>query len=203
MELLLLVVVVAVVAVIAAVLVSRRRAAAEGARRSGRDARIAEAEAPGASVRGLKVGDVVGMDGEMWFVEGTLRFDEDGFEWQEHVLVEGDRRRWLSVEDDEGVVETVLWDRVRAPELDPSADEVAYAGRTYRLEERGRARFTSDGATGAPNGGRVEYADFRDGDALLGFERYTTDGSWEVSTGTPVPEHLLDVYGGGAPSAAR
>lgn len=203
MEILPVIIVAVLVAIVLAVVMSRRKAAARERHRAGRDARIAAAEAPGAGLRALRPGDVVGMDGAMWIVEGTLRFDEDGFEWQEHLLVEGERRRWLSVEDDEGRLETILWERVQATNLDPAGDRVTYEGTTFTLDERGRARFTSQGSTGAPGAGRVEYADFRAGEERLGFERYTTDGTWEVSRGRPVPEHGLDVYGsGGAPAAA-
>jgi hypothetical protein len=66
----------------------------------------------------------------------------------------------------------------------------------YAFDERGRAKYASEGTTGAPGGGRMEYADYEAGDGRLSFERYSEDGSWEVSLGHVVPEHALDIYPG-------
>ncbi len=169
---------------------SRRKQIAE------RAARIAEADAPGAALRSLRVADVVGLGGAMWTVEGTLRFDEDGFEWQEHLLVDGNRREWLSVEDDDGALSAWQWSRLNAPGVEPGPAEVIVEGVAYRLKERGSARFVSEGATGAPTAGTADYADYEADNQRLGFERYTQSGSWEASTGRRVAELEIDVYPG-------
>ncbi len=169
---------------------SRRKEVAD------RAARIAAADAPGASLRSLRVADVVGLGGTMWTVEGTLRFDEDGFEWQEHLLVDGNRREWLSVEDDDGALSAWQWSRLNVPGVEPGPAEVTIEGVAYRLKERGSARFVSEGATGAPTAGTAEYADYESDAQRLGFERYTQSGSWEVSTGRRVADHDIDVYPG-------
>nr|MBA2579802.1 DUF4178 domain-containing protein [Thermoleophilaceae bacterium] len=61
-------------------------------------------------------------------------------------------------------------------------------------EERGRANYTSEGVTGALGGGVAEYADYAAAERRLGFERYTGEGDWEVSLGTKISPHALDIY---------
>lgn len=201
----LIVILLVVALAVAGVLVWRRRSADRRSRETKeRKERISSLESPGAGLRALRTGDVVGMDGGMWLVEGSLRFDEDGFAWQEHLVVDGEQRTWLSVEDDEGVLEVVRWERLRGHGLSPDGDAVVHDGVSYALEERGRASFRSEGATGAPSGGRMEYADYNAGGGTrrLGFERYSESGSWEASLGTEVSEHALDVYPGERSGAA-
>ena len=144
--------------------------------------------------RAIRMGDVVNYDGSDFIVEGTLRFDEGGFVWQEHLVVDGERRLWLSVEDDEGELEVVEWQRHKGLGLEPGAKTIAHEGVNYELEERGRANYTSEGVTGALGGGVAEYADYAAGDRRLGFERYTGEGDWEVSLGTKISPHALDIY---------
>ena len=182
--------------------IARRQGEKTAERKAKRDATIARNEGPG-RVRGIGVGDVIGLDGAMWTVEGTLSFDEDGFVWREHLLSEGERRTWLSVEDDEDGLSVIRWDRVDPGTLTPDGATVTHEGVEYELEERGKATYTSAGTTGTPASGRMEYADYRgDGEKVLGFERYTSEGSWELSLGTPLEEGMVDVYPGGGPEPA-
>jgi len=150
---------------------------------------------PPSGVRTLEPGDVVNHDGSDWIVEGTLRLEQDGFAWQEHRLVDGERSLWLSVEDDEGL-EVVVWERGRADGLEPGADQLTHDGVTYELEERGEANFTAEGSTATASFGRVEFADYAAGERRLSFERYGQDAGWEVGVGQVVPEHALDIYPG-------
>jgi hypothetical protein len=150
--------------------------------------------------RRLKAGDVVRLSGETgeWVVRGTLAFEEDGYRWKEHLLdgstAEGERRHWLSVEEGEGGLELVLWDRLPGSDLTPDRAEVAHSGTAFRRDERGTARYASTGTTGAPASGTAEYADYvpaGGGQSRLSFERYSTSGSWEVSLGRVVlPESV-------------
>jgi len=159
--------------------------------------------APGPLVsdpRRLKAGDVVRLSGEAgeWVVRGTLAFEEDGYRWKEHLLdgstAEGERRHWLSVEEDEGGLELVLWDRVPGSDLTPDSAEVAHGGTAFRRDERGTARYASTGTTGAAESGTAEYADYLPtggGITRLSFERYSAGSSWEVSLGRVVlPESV-------------
>ena len=142
--------------------------------------------------REIKVGDVVAVAGSDFVVRGTLRFDQDGFTWQEHLIDDVKNRRWLSVEDDEGL-ELCLWERQEPSVAAPGAQEIEVGGVTYRLEEHGTARFTSEGTTGTAPSGQVEYYDYAAGDRRLSFERFGTT-SWEVSTGHVLGEREVDVF---------
>ncbi len=193
-----LLLVAAVMVVLVTVLRRRRRDQGLAER-----ARTVDPMAPGpltSDPRRLKPGDVVRLSGETgeWVVRGTLAFDEDGYRWKEHLLdgstAEGERRHWLSVEEDEGGLELVLWDRIPGSDLTPDSAEVAHAGTAFRRDERGRARYSSTGTTGAAEAGTAEYADYlptSGGPSRLSFERYSSGGAWEVSAGRVVlPESV-------------
>lgn len=132
--------------------------------------------------RQIKVGDILTIAGADFVVRGTLRFDQAGFVWQEHFIDDVHNRRWLSVEDDEGL-ELCLWERHAPGVGEPGGPEMAVDGVAYRLTEHGTADFTSEGTTGVAPSGRAEYFDYAAGDRRLTFERFGAD-SWEVSTGT-------------------
>jgi hypothetical protein len=174
----------------------RKRSASVGRTGSGE---LPAAPAPepvgGVEVRALKVSDVVNYEGRDYIVEGTLRFEQGGFRWQEHRLVDGPDALWLSVEDDEGL-EVVVWERLRGAALEPGAGTIEHDGVSYELDERGTANFTSEGTTGAGGGGKAEFADYVSGARRLSFERYGADGGWEVSVGQAISEHALDIYPG-------
>jgi hypothetical protein len=76
-------------------------------------------------------------------VRGTLAFDEDGYRWKEHLLdgstAAGERRHWLSVEEGEGGLELVLWDRLPAPTSPPTAEVASTASPTAATSAAGRA----------------------------------------------------------------
>jgi hypothetical protein len=144
--------------------------------------------------RRITVGDVIRFEGRDFIVRGTLRFDQDGFEWQEHFLDDVEVKRWLSVEDDEGL-EVALWQAVKGADLAPGPPTVEHDGKTYRLDEKGTARFTALGTTGTGPNGQVEYYDYEAGADRLSFERYGT-GDWEVAVGRVVGEYELDIYPG-------
>ncbi len=191
-----IVVVLAVAGGIAVVLRQRKpRAALPPARTPADDQRAVHGD-----VRSLKPGDVVAYEGVDYIVDRSMRFDEDGFQWDEHLLSDSGasgRSLWLSVEDDEGV-EVAIYEKAAGVELSPGPAEVEHAGVTYGREEQGRASFRVERAGGAPGeAGTMEYADYRAGEQLLAFERYGT-GGWEVSTGRTISEHVLDIYPRGA-----
>lgn len=174
----------------------RKREAAVGRWRSA-ELPAAPAAEPisGIEVRALKISDVVNYEGRDWIVEGTLRLEQGGFRWQEHRLVDGPDSLWLSVEDDEGL-EVVVWQRLRGAALEPGPVTIEHDGVSYELDERGKANFTSEGTTGAGAGGKAEFADYTSGARRLSFERYGSDGGWEVSVGQAISEHALDIYPG-------
>jgi hypothetical protein len=168
-----------------------------GRSRTGRDDSRALSSAPQApapsGVRTLKLGDVVNLEGADFIVEGTLRLEQDGFRWEEHRLVDGERSRWLSVEDDEGL-EVAVWERAPAGDLEPGADRISHEGVDYELHERGHASFTAEGSTGTATSGRLEYVEYAAGERRLAFERFGADAGWELGSGAVVSEHALDIY---------
>lgn len=193
-------IVVGVVVVVALVVVGVAVAARISAKRT-RDERTRRAQETASvmtpdgrvSPSAIKVGDVVAIKGVEHLVVGSVRYDEDGFEWREHLIEDVDRR-WLSVEDDEGLLETVLWRQVKGSSLEPGPARVTHDGIDYDLDERGRATYTTAGVTGLPPRGQAEYADYVGPDGRrLGFERYTS-GSWELATGTLVHPADLVVW---------
>ena len=144
--------------------------------------------------RRLTVGDVIRFEGRDFIVRGTIRFDQDGFQWQEHFLDDVEVKRWLSVEEDEGL-EIGFWTALKGAGLEPGPKTLEHDGKTYELDEKGSARFTAVGTTGTGPSGRVEYFDYAAGEALLSFERYG-EGDWEVASGRAVGEYELDIYPG-------
>jgi hypothetical protein len=199
---LLLVLALVALAVVVTVVVLQRRRREQGLAER---ARTVDPMAAGPGVsdpRRLGPGDIVRISAEPgdWVVRGTLAFDEDGYRWKEHLLdgstAAGERRHWLSVEEGEGGLELVLWDRLPGSDLTPDSAEVAHDGVAYRRDERGRARYASTGTTGAPESGTAEYADYlpaAGGERRLSFERYSSGGSWEVSTGRVVLAESLTI----------
>ena len=189
----LLVIAVLAAAVAAGVVISRRRSEPRAAlpQRTPQD----DQRALHGDARRLRPRDVVAYEGTDYVVDRTMRFDEDGFTWDEHLLTDAvaGRKLWISVEDDEGV-EVAVYEQVAGADLSPDATEVAHDGVTYTRQERGRARFRVERADDGPGEqGEMEYADFRAGERLLAFERYGS-GGWEVSTGQVVSEHALDIF---------
>lgn len=198
----LVVVALALVVVVVLVMVLQRRKRDQGLAER---ARTVDPMGPGpltSDPRNLKPGDVVTISGESGdlVVRGTLALTEDGYRWKEHLLdgstAAGERRHWLSVEEDEGGLELVLWDRVPGSDLTPESKQVAHEGTAFRRDERGRARYASTGTTGAAESGEMEYVDYLPADGgprRLGFERFSAGGSWEVSSGRVVGLESLTI----------
>jgi hypothetical protein len=198
----LIIVFVALIAAGAVIFVRQRRQVGAGAAGGGATERsssrgLGQADAPTqarTSVRGLQLGDVVAYEGHDCIVERTYRFSEGGSTWEEHLLVDGAFRRWLSVEDDEGL-ECVLWERQPDPTLEPGPKTIDLGGVSYRFDEQGTADYTLEESAGPGGSGRAEYSDYVAGEQRLSFERYDGSG-WEVNVGAVVSEHVFDVYPG-------
>ena len=189
-ELLVIILVAAAAVGAVAVVRSRRPQRGELPKRSAAD----DQRALHGDVRKLGPGDVVNFETTDFIIERTMRFDEDGFTWTEHLLEDAvsGRKLWLSVEDDDGL-QVAVYERVTGAALEPGAAQIEHDGVTYHRDEQGRAAFTTEHEGSAGEGGTMEYADYTAGDRHLAFERYGT-GSWEVSTGRTISEHVLDVY---------
>jgi hypothetical protein len=192
------VVIVVLVAVAAAVAIAlyRRRAsqAGEGAATPPPRDPMAGVHGNEEYLRRLKVGDVIGYEARDFFVRGSLRFDQEGYTWAEHLISDGEVQHWLSVEDDEGIT-VVLWQRVGRGELDgePGSPTVHHDQISFALHEDGEASFVAEGTTGTAPSGTARYADYRGPEGrLLSCERFGE--SWEVSVGREVLPRTLDVF---------
>ena len=74
----------------------------------------------------------------------------------------------------------------------------------FQESERGHASYTTEGTTGLPAGGEMDFVDYANDDetALLSFERWAPNMPWEVSTGNPVQRRRTDGVPGAAATSA-
>lgn len=153
--------------------------------------------------RQLGPGAIVAHGGVDYVVRGTVTLRQGPFVWWEHLLEGGAEPIWFSVEEDEGRLELVMWVRRKDIAQQPG-DGLVVDGVSYRETERGRASYTTEGTTGLPAGGEMEFVDYADeGETnFLGFERWAPDMPWEVSVGKPVLPGELTVYPAPPPATA-
>ena len=152
--------------------------------------------------RQLGPGAIVSHGGVDYVVRGSVTYREGPFVWWEHLLEGGDQPIWFSVEEDDGRLELAMWVSRKDLQLQPG-DSYVVDGVTFHESERGRASFTTEGTTGLPAGGEMEFVDCANSDesALLSFERWAPGMPWEVSTGKPVLTGELTVYPAPPPSS--
>lgn len=153
--------------------------------------------------RQLGPGAIVSYGGIDYVVRGSVTYREGPFVWWEHLLEGGDQPIWFSVEDDDGRLKLAMWvTRTDLESLQPGGQHVV-DGVTFNESERGRAGYTTEGTTGLPPGGEMDFVDYANADetALLSFERWAPDMPWEISTGKSVLTGELTVYPAPPPSA--
>jgi hypothetical protein len=145
--------------------------------------------------RALGPGAIVGYGGVDYVVRGSVTYREGPFVWWEHLLEGGERPMWFSVEEDDGRLELAMWLTRKDLALEPGGEHVI-DGVTYHESEHGHVSYTTEGTTGLPAGGEMDYVDYASADerALLSFERWAPGTPWEVSTGKPVLTGELTVY---------
>ena len=153
------------------------------------------AAAPQVGPRQLGPGAIVSHGGIDYVVRGSVTYREGPFVWWEHLLEGGDQPIWFSVEDDDGRLKLAMWTSRKDLQLQPGGEHVV-DGVTYRESERGHAGYTTEGTTGLPAAGDMDFVDYANADetALLSFERWAPDMPWEVSTGKAVVTGELTVY---------
>ena len=143
----------------------------------------------------LQLGDIVQHEGTDWVVEGQLTYDEKGFQWYEYLLQDGDRHRWLAVEEDDRV-DVQLLETVTS--IDISADppqELTVEGRVYRLVDSGTARMSRKGRLDRPNAETCRYYDYDGPDnKVLSIEDW--DGDIEVTVGDRISPRSLTILPG-------
>lgn len=201
-SLLLIIAVVLLIAAIAVLVVALRRPKPP-AQRGGRQDPLASDAMPQFGPRQLGPGAIVSYAGVDYIVRGSVTFREGPFVWWEHLLEGGDQPIWFSVEEDDGRLELAMWVTRKDVALRPG-DQYVVDGVTFHESERGRASYTTEGTTGLPPGGEMEFVDCAtpDESALLSFERWAPDMPWEVSTGKSVSPGEITVYSAPPPSPA-
>lgn len=144
--------------------------------------------------RQLGPGAIVSYAGVDYVVRGSVTFREDR-SCGGSTCWGGDLPTWFAVEEDDGRLELVMWVTRKDVTLQPG-DQYLVDGIAFHETERGRASYTTEGTTGLPAGGEMEFVDCANADetALLSFERWAPGTPWEVSTGKPVSPGELTVY---------
>ncbi len=144
--------------------------------------------------RTIKVGDKIGVHGSPARVLGAKHVSWQGQDWIEYRLRDSVRRiQWLSVELRGGVtpgepthLEVLLWTDVPTEGMIPARSMLIMEGVEFFPLERGTAAFRSEGSTGVPDRGLLDFADYRAGDGrLLSFERIQ-GASWTASYAQPL-----------------
>lgn len=145
--------------------------------------------------RQLGPGAIVSHGGIDYVVRGSVTLRQGPFVWWEHLLEGGAEPLWFSVEEDEGRLELALWTRRTDLQLQPGGSHVV-DGVGFVETERGAASYTTEGTTGLPAAGDMEFVDYADKDetTFLGFERWAPSMPWEVSIGRTVRPGELTVY---------
>lgn len=144
----------------------------------------------------LGPGAIVSFGGIDYVVRGSVTYHEGPFVWWEHLMEGGQGEPiWFSVEEDEGRLKLAFWTKRTDLSLQPNGPQTV-DGTQYHEVERGQASFTSEGTTGLPSAGQMQYVDYTtgDGSAMLGFEQWSPSSPWEVSTGRIMSQGELTVY---------
>ncbi len=187
------------IASVVVLVVALRRPKAPG-QRAGRQDPLSFDAMPQFGPRSLGPGAILSYGGTDYVVRGSVTFREGPFVWWEHLLEGGDQPIWFSVEEDDGRLELVMWVKRKDLSLLEPGGEHVVDGVTFRESEHGRSGYTTEGTTGLPTGGDMEFVDYAavgqgaDQTALLSFERWAPDLPWEVSTGKSVLAGELTVY---------
>jgi hypothetical protein len=151
--------------------------------------------------RRLGPGSTVSFGGHDYIVRGSVTLQQDLNEdanyyvWWEHVLEGGDAPIWLCCDEDDDRVELVVWTRREDLALQPDGSHVV-DGEEFRESERARASYTTEGATGLPGRGELEFVDYANEDETryLAFRRWAPDMPLEIWIGRVVHADELTVH---------
>lgn len=151
----------------------------------------------------LEPGVVVQVGGRPSPVTASVWLKQGEFVWSEHQFTElGVGTQWLSVEDDDGLLVTLWTPRPDLAGGRPEGRWMRIDGRRWTRKEKGEVDYLAEGRSPYGPSGRCEYADYRNGDERLSFERFG-NLAWEVSTGRTIPASSVTAYreDDGAPRA--
>jgi hypothetical protein len=151
--------------------------------------------------RTIQVGDRIEVHGTPSRVLGAMHISWQGQQWTEFLLRDLARRRmWLSVEVREGKaagepshLEVLLWTEVPTQGMIPAKSMLIMEGVEFFPIQRGTAAFRSEGETGNPERGLLDFADYHASDGrLLSFERIQGQ-SWTASHAEPLPPGSITI----------
>ncbi|MFC4587419.1 DUF4178 domain-containing protein [Sphaerisporangium corydalis] len=150
--------------------------------------------------RTIKVGDVIDRQGVRSRVLGALHLSWQGDQRIEYLLSEGSSHyQWLSVQEREGTMgepshlEVFLWTPVPTQGMVPAKSMLIMEGVEFSPIERGTAAFRSEGTTGYPERGLVDFADYRASDGrLLSFNRVQGQ-AWTAAYAQPLSPGSINV----------
>jgi hypothetical protein len=152
--------------------------------------------------RTIKVGDKIDCQGVRAEVLGAIHATAKGQQWTEYLLDDGTRRyQWLSVEVRSGLtegdpphLEVLLWTAVPTQGMVPAKSMLILDGVEFHPIGRGTAAFKSEGTTGMPERGLLDFADYQASDGrLLSFERVQGE-SWIASYAQPLPPGSIQIH---------
>ncbi|GAA2209965.1 hypothetical protein GCM10009850_054240 [Nonomuraea monospora] len=147
--------------------------------------------------RTIRIGDRIEVLGAPARVLGAMHISWQGAQWTEFLLRDASRRfQWLSVEvraGDPPHLEVQLWNDVPTQGMVPAKSMLIMEGVEFFPMDRGTAAFRSEGDTGNPDRGLLDFADYRAADGrLLSFERIQ-GGSWTASYAQPLPPGSISI----------
>jgi hypothetical protein len=154
------------------------------------------------TVFNLQLGDIVQYEGTDWVVEDRLTYDDHGYGWLEYVVQDGDRQRWLSVEEDDRL--EVLWlETVTHVEISGTPPQQMVVDHlTYRQTEAGTARMTRLGTTLNQRSQICQYFDYTGPEGtVLSVENW--QGDVEVTQGKQIHPRALTLLPGDGKSVYR
>lgn len=143
----------------------------------------------------LEIGDIVQYMETDWVVEGRLTYEDNEYTWFEYLLQDGDRIRWLSVDEDDRVEVALLEPTTQLEVSQQPPKQLTFAGETYRCVESGRATMTRIGTTLRRKGEHCQYFDYQgSNDQVLSIEDW--DGEIEVTVGERINPRMLRILPG-------
>jgi hypothetical protein len=147
--------------------------------------------------RTIQVGDRIEVHGSPARVRGAMYVSWQGQQWTEFVLRDSSRRPLrLTVEvlpGDPPLLEVQLWNDVPTEGMVPAKSMLTMEGVDFFPIERGTAAFRSEGETGVPERGLLDFADYHASDGrLLSFER-VQGHSWTASYAQPLPPGSITI----------
>ncbi len=170
----------------------------------GRNAKLKGDKSTERTLFNLQIGDVVQYLERDWILESIYNYQQEKFEWIEYLLRDNTEAAWLVVVEDDWL--EVSWlTPVLEDELEirmPPPITINFAGVTYRLKEKGMAKYTTDGRN-KNQSGFCEFFDYRTSeDRVLSLELYgggTSEefvGDLDINVGTQIDSRLLSLLPG-------